>query len=48
VRVDEGDGWFLIRASGTEPVVRLTMEYKTKERLGMRKKGIAGLIRKSI
>ncbi|MFB6192418.1 MAG: phosphoglucosamine mutase [Haloarculaceae archaeon] len=26
VRVDAGDGWFLVRASGTEPVVRVTAE----------------------
>ena len=32
IRVDEPDGWFLIRASGTEPYVRLTMEYRTKEK----------------
>lgn len=33
IRIDEEDGWFLIRASGTEPVIRLTMEYKTEKRL---------------
>jgi len=33
LRIDEDDGWFLIRASGTEPYVRLTMEYKNKEKL---------------
>ncbi len=38
IRVDEEDGWFLIRASGTEPYIRLTMEYKTKERLESKKK----------
>ncbi|MDD5339631.1 MAG: hypothetical protein PHV13_00095 [Candidatus ainarchaeum sp.] len=48
VRVDEEDGWFLIRASGTEPIVRLTMEYKTKERLEARKKELAALIQKSL
>ncbi len=26
VRVDRGDGWFLVRASGTQPLVRLTAE----------------------
>ncbi len=45
IRVDEEDGWFLIRASGTEPIVRLTMEYKTKEKLEERKKRLAALIR---
>ncbi len=33
IRVDETDGWFLIRASGTEPYVRLTMEYKSNKKL---------------
>ncbi|HIH22914.1 TPA: hypothetical protein HA238_04250, partial [Candidatus Micrarchaeota archaeon] len=33
IRIDETDGWFLIRASGTEPYVRLTMEYKDKKKL---------------
>ncbi len=42
--VGKKDGWFLIRASGTEPIVRLTMEYKTKKRLDERGK----LVRKEI
>ncbi len=33
IRVDEEDGWFLIRASGTEPIIRLTVEYKDKKKL---------------
>jgi phosphoglucosamine mutase len=32
VRVDLEDGWFLIRASGTQPIVRLTAEARTDER----------------
>ena len=44
IRVDEEDGWFLVRASGTEPVVRLTMEYETKEKLERRKKELVRLI----
>lgn len=32
VRVDLGDGWFLVRASGTQPLVRITAEARTKER----------------
>ncbi len=44
IRLDEEDGWFLIRASGTEPIVRLTMEYKTKGRLEERKKELSSLI----
>jgi phosphoglucosamine mutase len=46
IRVDEEDGWFLIRASGTEPIVRLTMEYKSKEKLEKRKQELTALIRK--
>ncbi|MBD3210431.1 hypothetical protein GF318_03545 [Candidatus Micrarchaeota archaeon] len=48
IRIDEEDGWFLIRASGTEPIVRLTMEYKTNERLEARKKELSSLILKSV
>lgn len=32
VRVDTDDGWFLVRASGTEPLVRLTAEARTELR----------------
>jgi phosphoglucosamine mutase len=32
VRVDLDDGWFLIRASGTQPLVRLTAEARSKSR----------------
>jgi phosphoglucosamine mutase len=32
VRVDRGDGWFLIRASGTQPLVRVTAEARDGER----------------
>ncbi|MCU4742746.1 phosphoglucosamine mutase [Halobacteria archaeon AArc-m2/3/4] len=32
VRVDTGDGWFLIRPSGTEPVVRVTAEARDETR----------------
>jgi len=48
IRVDEDDGWFLIRASGTEPFVRLTMEYKSKDKLEQRKKELSRLIAKEI
>jgi len=48
VRIDEDDGWFLVRASGTEPIVRLTMEYKTQGRLDERKKKIESLIRSKL
>lgn len=32
VRVDDGNGWFMLRASGTQPLVRLTAEARTEER----------------
>jgi phosphomannomutase/phosphoglucomutase len=32
VRVDYTDGWFLVRASGTEPKVRVFSEGRTEER----------------
>jgi len=44
IRVDEDNGWFLIRASGTEPFVRLTMEYKSKDKLVKRKEELSSLI----
>ncbi|HID72657.1 TPA: hypothetical protein EYP38_01835, partial [Candidatus Micrarchaeota archaeon] len=48
IRVDENDGWFLIRTSGTEPIVRLTMEYKSEEKLGKRKAELTELIQKHL
>ncbi|MFH0737791.1 MAG: phosphoglucosamine mutase [Candidatus Micrarchaeota archaeon] len=48
VRVDEEDGWFLIRASGTEPIVRLTMEYKDRKKLEERKARLVSLIKSSL
>jgi len=32
VRVDLGDAWFLLRASGTQPIVRITAEARDAER----------------
>jgi phosphoglucosamine mutase len=32
VRVGRGDGWFLVRASGTQPIVRVTAEAREAER----------------
>ncbi|WP_435362214.1 phosphoglucosamine mutase [Haloarchaeobius sp. DFWS5] len=32
VRVDTGDGWFLVRPSGTQPLVRITAEARSDER----------------
>jgi phosphomannomutase/phosphoglucomutase len=48
IRIDEEDGWLLIRASGTEPIIRLTMEYKSKDRLERRKKEMTEIIKKNL
>jgi phosphoglucosamine mutase len=48
IRIDEEDGWFLIRASGTEPIIRLTMEYKDKEKLEKRLDELTKIIKKKI
>lgn len=34
VRVDRDDGWYLLRASGTQPLVRVTAEARSSERAG--------------
>jgi phosphoglucosamine mutase len=36
VRVDLGDAWFLLRASGTQPLVRVTAEARDEDRAGAR------------
>jgi phosphoglucosamine mutase len=48
IRIDEEDGWVLVRASGTEPIVRLTMEYTTAQKLEERKALFSDIIRKSV
>ncbi len=48
LRIDEDDGWFLVRASGTEPIIRLTMEYKNKVKLEERAKELREIITRSI
>ena len=35
VRVDLGDAWFLLRASGTQPLVRITAEARDESRAGV-------------
>jgi phosphomannomutase/phosphoglucomutase len=46
VRVDYEDGWFLVRASGTEPKVRVFSEGRTEERAkGLNKIAMEGLER---
>ena len=32
VRVDLGDAWFLLRASGTQPLIRVTAEARDEAR----------------
>ena len=32
VRVGTGEGWFLVRASGTQPLVRVTAEARQPDR----------------
>lgn len=44
VRIDEDDGWFLIRPSGTENIIRLTMEYKNEQKLKTKEKEIEKII----
>ncbi len=48
IRLDEEGGWFLIRASGTEPIIRLTMEYRDEKALEKRKALLAGIIRECL
>ena len=45
LRIDEEDGWFLIRASGTEPIIRLTMEYKNKKKIEKRAEELREIIK---
>ncbi|MCX9013078.1 MAG: phosphoglucosamine mutase [Candidatus Methanoperedens sp.] len=46
VRVDYPDGWFLVRASGTEPKVRVFSEGKTEEKArGLNRDAMEGLER---
>ena len=40
IRVDMEDGWLLVRASGTEPVIRITAEHRRRD-------GLAKLFRKA-
>lgn len=44
VRVDFDDWWFSIRASNTEPILRLIVEGKTKEKMEEKLKEIEGVI----
>lgn len=48
IRIDEEDGWFLIRPSGTEKIIRLTMEYKNAEKLHKKEKEIEEIIKNTL
>jgi len=44
LRVDYQDWWFLVRASNTEPVLRLVIEAKTKELMDKKKEELSALL----
>ncbi|WP_226011220.1 phosphoglucosamine mutase [Halomicrobium salinisoli] len=44
VRVDLGDAWFLVRASGTQPLVRITAEARESDRADDAFETAAGLV----
>ena len=44
LRVDYPDWWFLVRASGTEPVIRLIVEARTKDTMDEKIKEVQALI----
>ncbi len=48
LRIDSEDYWLLIRPSGTEPIIRLTLEAKTKEKLAEIHKKAKKLIEDSV
>lgn len=45
VRIDYPDWWFNVRASNTEPVIRLNLEAKTKEMMEQKKEEVLSLVR---
>ena len=47
-RVDADDGWFLIRASGTEPLVRITAEAREHDRMVALLETAEGLVEEAI
>ncbi len=48
LRYDFDDGWLLIRPSGTEPAIRLTCEFRTRERLQEQMKNAEKVLLKEI
>ncbi|MDA3815294.1 MAG: hypothetical protein PF549_02920 [Patescibacteria group bacterium] len=45
VRIDFEDWWFNVRASNTEPKIRLNLEAKTKELMEEKREEVLGIIR---
>ncbi|MDO9231524.1 MAG: phosphomannomutase/phosphoglucomutase [bacterium] len=45
IRIDFPDWWFSVRASNTEPVLRLNLEAKTKELMEEKREEVLGLVR---
>ncbi|MFA6159655.1 MAG: phosphomannomutase/phosphoglucomutase [Parcubacteria group bacterium] len=45
IRIDFPDWWFSVRASNTEPVLRLNLEAKTKELMEEKREEVLGMIR---
>jgi len=45
IRIDFQDWWFNVRASNTEPVIRLNLEAKTAELMEIKKKELLAIIR---
>jgi len=44
LRIDFDDWWFCVRASNTEPLLRLVLEAKTKKKMEDKKREISSLI----
>lgn len=48
VRVDREDGWFLVRASGTQPLVRITAEARDPDRMRGLFDTASGLVQEAV
>ena len=48
VRIETSVGWTLIRPSGTEPLIRITVEGKTKKDVGYLMEKSKELVRKAM
>lgn len=47
-RVDYEDAWFMVRPSGTEPIVKLYFEARTKERVEEMEKTVEGMVEEAL